>query len=63
MDDLDAMDIQDIARRLYEAHGPRAAAEAARKAQEQEAAGDAGDAEAWRRVEAALIRRIGPHVS
>jgi hypothetical protein len=46
--------IQDYARRLIEAHGPKAAAEAAQKAAAFEKEGDKQQAETWRRIEAAV---------
>jgi hypothetical protein len=55
--------IQDVARRLREAHGDRAAAEAAQKAAVCERAGDQAQAEEWRRIEAALITMRGPRQS
>jgi hypothetical protein len=55
--------IQDVARRLREAHGDRAAAEAAQKAATYERAGDSDQARTWRRIEAALLQMRGPHQS
>jgi hypothetical protein len=51
--------IQDYARQLLEAHGPKATAEAAQKAMAFERAGDKEQAETWRRVEAALLLMRG----
>jgi hypothetical protein len=50
-----ATQIQDYARRLLDAYGSRAAAEAAQKAVAAEKAGDKEQAETWKRVEAALM--------
>ncbi len=60
---MDASQVADYARRLREAHGEQAAYEAARKAAEYEKDGDAANAETWRRIEAALVERQGPHES
>jgi hypothetical protein len=51
---IPAIDIQEYARQLLEAHGDKAPAEAARNAATCEKAGDKEAAETWRRVEAAL---------
>lgn len=55
--------IQDVARRLRDAHGDKATAEAAQKAVDCERAGDTQQAETWRRVEAALLLMRGPSQS
>jgi hypothetical protein len=60
---MDTAQIQDFARRLREAHGDRATAEAAQKAVACEAAGDREQAQAWRRIEAALQLMRGPRQS
>ena len=57
----DAIDIQDYARQLLEAHGDKAVAEAARKAFTSEKEGKTEDAETWRRIEAALKLMRGQH--
>jgi hypothetical protein len=56
-------DPRDYARRLFEAHGSKAIAEAAQKASAMEARGEADNAKTWRRVEAALKEMAGPHQS
>jgi hypothetical protein len=53
-------EIQEYARRLLEAHGAKATAEAAQKAVAFERAGDQEQAQTWRRVEAALLLMRGP---
>lgn len=58
-----AVDIEEHARKLREAHGEKAAAEAAQKARAFEAQGDAGQAKIWRRIELALRQMQGPHAS
>lgn len=56
-------DIHDYAQQLLETHGDKAVAEAARMARTYEQQNQSDDAETWRRVEAALKLRQGPHVS
>lgn len=58
-----AVEIQDHARKLIEAQGPKALAEAAQKARAFEVQGDKAQAETWRRIEAALRQMQGPHAS
>jgi len=60
---MNATQIQDAARRLREAHGDKATAEAAQKAVDCERAGDRDQAEIWRRIEAALLAMRGPRQS
>lgn len=60
---MKATEIHDVARRLFEAHGVPAIAEAAQKAATYEKEGDQDQAEIWRRVEAALKEMRGPHSS
>lgn len=57
---MQAVEIHDHARRLYESMGPKALAEAARKAKEYEERGAKDDASDWRRIEAALSEMRGP---
>jgi hypothetical protein len=58
-----AMEIQEHARKLRDAHGDKAIAEAAQKAQALEQQGDRDAAQTWRRIEAALREMQGPHNS
>jgi hypothetical protein len=60
---MDEVEIHDYARQLMEAHGSKAIAEAARKAQACEQRGERDQAETWRHVEAALKMMRGPHAS
>ncbi len=60
---MQAMEIQEHARKLRDAHGEKAAAEAAQKAKAYEQQGDKEQAQTWRRIEAALLQLQGPHVS
>lgn len=60
---MQASVIQEHARKLYEAHGPKALAEAAQKAAALESKGDRASAGDWRRVEAALKLMRGPRES
>ncbi|MBL1257067.1 hypothetical protein [Methylocystis sp. Sn-Cys] len=60
---MEELDIQDYARRLFDAHGDKAVAEAAQKAAALEQSGEAEQAKNWRRIEAALYQMLGPHQS
>ena len=60
---MQATEIQDHARKMMSAHGPRAIAEAAQKAKSLESQGAADDAKDWRRIEAALRLMHGPRAS
>jgi hypothetical protein len=55
--------IEDYARRLLEAHGEKATAEAAQKAVAFEKAGDREQAKTWRQIEAALLVMRGARQS
>jgi hypothetical protein len=57
---MHATEIQDAARRLFEAHGTKAIAEAAQKAAAMEQSGDKTAAADWRRIESALMLMGGP---
>ena len=54
---MQAVEIQSHARRMLEAQGPRAIAEAAQKARALEAQGAGREADTWRRIEAALPKK------
>ncbi len=60
---MQAVEVSDYARQLYQAHGPKAAAEAAQKARALEEQGKADEANTWRKVEAAIKEMLGPHQS
>ena len=60
---MQAMEIQEHARKLHDAHGDKAPAEAAQKAKAFEQQGNVQEAQTWRRIEAALHQMQGPHVS
>jgi len=60
---MQAMEIQEHARKLRDAHGDKAAVEAAQKAKSYEQQGDADQAQTWRRIELALRQMQGPHAS
>jgi hypothetical protein len=60
---MQGADVTDFARQLYQAHGPKAVAEAAQKARALEEQGKADEAKSWRRIEAALKEMLGPHQS
>ena len=61
--DLTEVEIFDYARRLFEAHGGKAIAEAAQKAAGLEEQGDEAQARTWRHIEAALRSMRGPAAS
>jgi hypothetical protein len=61
--DMQAMEIQEHARKLRDARGDLALAHAAQKARDLEHQGDTKQAETWRRIEAALRQMQGPRVS
>ena len=60
---MHATEIQDHARKLMEASGPRALADAAQKARAFEEKGEKEQAKDWRRIEAALRHLQGPRES
>jgi hypothetical protein len=60
---MHAMEIEEHARRLMEAHGAKAIAEAAQKARDCERNNDSEQARTWRQTEAALKQMQGPHAS
>ena len=60
---MTAIQIDDYAQRLYAAHGDRAEYEAAQRAKESEAKGDAQAAEQWRQVREAIRMMRGPNES
>ncbi|MGE5268014.1 MAG: 2TM domain-containing protein [Deltaproteobacteria bacterium] len=61
--ELGALQVQMIARELWDSHGTKAIAEAAQKAQAFEAVGNQKQGQTWRRIEHALKQMSGPHVS
>ena len=58
-----AVEIEESARKLMEAYGSQALAEAAQKARALEEAGDRAQAADWRKIEAALREMRGPRAS
>ncbi|WP_184425366.1 hypothetical protein [Rhodoblastus acidophilus] len=54
-------EIHAYARQLFEARGPKAAAEAAQKAQAFEEKGDQDQSRTWRHIEDAIKLMRGPH--
>jgi hypothetical protein len=60
---MQATETHIYARRLLETQGWKAIAEAAKKAREFERSNDARQAQAWRRIEAALLNMRGPSES
>jgi hypothetical protein len=62
-EDLTEVESFDYARRLFEARGAKAIAEAAQKAGAFEHAGEGEQARIWRQIEAALRSMRGPTAS
>lgn len=60
---MSIIQIDDYARQLYSAHGDRAEYEAAQRAKDYAAKGDADTAEQWRQVREAIRVLRGPSVS
>ena len=60
---MNAVEVQAHARKLFEAHGGKAVAEAAQMARSLEERGDREFADDWRRITAALMEMHGPRVS
>ncbi|MEZ5842590.1 MAG: hypothetical protein R3D27_02505 [Hyphomicrobiaceae bacterium] len=58
-----AIEVQEHARKLYEALGAKAAVEAAQNAARLEEQGKPDEARDWRRIEAALAHMRGPRES
>lgn len=55
--------VRGIAKRIVEAHGPKAEVEAAQKLQDAEEARDQESVELWRRVRSVLKEMKPPHAS
>jgi len=55
--------VTEYARALYNAHGDKAEAEAARKAKQHEDAGETSEAKNWRAVRRAISEIRGAHES
>lgn len=60
---MHATQVQEQARKLMEAHGAKAIAEAAQKARDCEESNDKEQAKTWRQIEAALRQMQGPRES
>ena len=60
---MELSEVHDYARRLMEAHGPKAIAEAAQKARAFEEQGSAKQAKTWRDIQRALLLMRGPSAS
>jgi hypothetical protein len=60
---MQAIGIEEHARKLLAAHGTKAIAEAAQKAKALEEQNELEEAKTWRRIEAALREMQGPHLS
>jgi hypothetical protein len=60
---MQAVEVQEHARKLFEAHGAKALTEAAQKAKDYEVKGERDKAQDWRQIEAALKQMRGPLAS
>lgn len=60
---MDMQQVHNIARKLIEAHGAAAEAEASAKLQAAEASGDEQEIENWTRIRAAIHERKPAHES
>jgi len=60
---MQEVELHDYARRLWDAHGAKAIAEAAQKASAFEKQGENERAHYWRRIEAILLQMRGPSQS
>ena len=60
---MHAIEVQEYARQLWEAHGFQAIAEAAQKASAFAQQGDKEQAHTWRSIEQALLLMRGPNES
>lgn len=60
---MNAVEIHDHARKLYDVQGAKALAEAAQMVRRYEKTGDERTADDWRRIELALRQLLGPRVS
>jgi hypothetical protein len=60
---MQAIESQEYARQMLEAHGDKAVVVAAKKACSFEEIGNGKEAKTWRQVEAALKLMRGPHQS
>jgi hypothetical protein len=61
--EMNAIEIHDHARKLYDSQGAKALAEAAQMARRYDETGDKRAGEDWRRIELALRQIHGAHVS
>jgi hypothetical protein len=60
---MHAVEVAEQARLMLSAMGPRAIAEAARKARDLEQQGHEAEAREWRQIEAALVQLAGPRAT
>jgi hypothetical protein len=61
--DMNAVEIQAHARKLFDVHGTKALAEAAQKVHQLEQQGETQSAKDWRRIQAVMQELHGPSVS
>ena len=60
---MNALEIQESARKLYQAHGDKAELEAAQKARQHKENGNAEEAEDWKRIREAIAQMRDAHYS
>jgi hypothetical protein len=60
---MDVLEIQESARKLYQAHGDKAEFEAAQKARHFKDVGNAEEAEDWKRIREVIAQMRGAHYS
>lgn len=60
---MNALEIHDSARRLYQAHRDKAELEAAQKARQLRESGNIAEAEDWQRIRQAIAEMRGSHYS
>ena len=60
---MDVLEIQESARKLYQAHGDKAEFEAAQKARQYKELGNAEVARDWKRIREVIAQMRGAHSS
>ena len=60
---MNFLELQESARKLYQAHGDKAEFEAAQHARQHHEKGDEEQAKDWRRIREVIAQMRGPHSS
>lgn len=60
---MNFLELQESARKLYEAHGDKAELEAAQNARQHKEDGDEEQAKDWQRIREVIAEMRGPHLS